>query len=297
MFEPSEIQEFRSLLERAGDAILSVRASGALDQQAKEDSSPVTEADRAANRVITEGLAQLSSHPVVSEESAYSPDLLESRFWLVDPLDGTRDFVAGLDTFVICLALIENRKPVFGMIHSPVLGQTWWALQGSGAFRADARAARQSGVADACAGSGLGAGSGAGAAPIGFGAAASAQPISNRSTRNGLIALGSRSHGSSRMKEFLDRAGVASLERLGSALKFCRIAQGDADLYIRFGPTYEWDTAAGQIILEESGCRLLDLQTGEPMVYGKESVLNGGFVASRADVDVMQLVREAQAKR
>jgi 3'(2'), 5'-bisphosphate nucleotidase len=221
---------------------------------AKGDDSPLTQADLASNEIILDGLRCLTNEEIVSEES--DPHLVEAgrlgeRFWLVDPLDGTRDFVARRDTFVVCIGLIENGEPALGVIHSPVLNTTWWAVKGAGAFREEER-------------------------------------IMNRSMRTELIAAGSRSTTSERMQKFMDLAHVAEVHRYGSALKFCKLAEGEIDLYPRFGLIHDWDTAAGQIIAEEAGCKVIEIASEQVLGYRKPGFIHrGGFVASRADLDIV----------
>ncbi|MEK7358304.1 MAG: 3'(2'),5'-bisphosphate nucleotidase CysQ [Bdellovibrionota bacterium] len=245
------IDEIRTMAEAAGREILAYYRRGDWTVTNKVDDSPLTQADLAANQIITSGLAKISKDPVISEESDLRSFGDSTRFWLVDPLDGTRDFVAKLDTFAVLIALIENSKPVLGLIHSPVTGETWWAMKGKGAF-----------------------------GPTG------ARIHNSRTNRDELFAAGSRSMPSERMQQFLDHFKVKEVDRFGSALKFCKVAQGDFDLYPRFGPTNEWDTAAGQIICEESGCKVIDISTQVPITYGKPGFLNKGFIASRQDLDI-----------
>lgn len=252
------IDELRRLAEKAGKEILTIYRRGNWDTSEKLDSSPITSADLAANEILVPGLRELSSEPIVSEESAPEELNGSNRFWLVDPLDGTRDFIAKLDTFVVSIGLIENHYPILGVIHSPVTGETWWAERGKGAF------------------------------------GPSGQRLKNQEMRVQLIAAGSRSMPSERMQMFYDHFSIQEIRRFGSALKFCRLAEGEVDLYPRFGPTSEWDTAAGQIISEEAGCKVLDLATGERLRYGKPGFINqGGFMASRVDLDIVGSLRRA----
>lgn len=240
------------LAELAGEAITQIAGTGRWRRSEKPDSSPVTEADLAAHDVLVAGLRKLSDLTVISEEDSIEtqkvrPAELE-RFWLVDPLDGTRDFVAGRDSYVTCVALIENKQPVFGIIHAPKTRATWWAVRGAGCFGPDG------------------------------------ERVVNHSTRHELLAVGSRSMPSERMQELYKNFAINSIDRFGSALKFCKVADGTYDIYPRLGPTSEWDTAAGQIILEEAGCKFIDLTTQAPMSYGKPQFKNSGFIAARGDL-------------
>lgn len=231
------------LAEEAGRAILKFFRKGDWSVTAKADDSPVTQADLASNKIITEALEKLALAPVISEENDPQSKRVSDRYWLVDPLDGTKEFIAGRETFVVSIGLIENGFPIFGVIHAPVLNETFWAVKGNGAHGPRGR-------------------------------------LFNQSQRTALIAAGSRSLQLEELAH-LDLP-IADVQKIGSALKFCRLASGDIDLYPRFGPTGEWDTAAGQILCEEAGCEVLDLSTGERLRYGKPQFLNShGFFASR----------------
>jgi 3'(2'), 5'-bisphosphate nucleotidase len=224
--------------KEAGREILRVYASDFAVTH-KDDRSPVTAADHAAQDVILARLAA-TGIPVVSEEHPL-PDTAAPRFWLVDPLDGTKEFVARNDEFSVNIALVEDRFPVLGVIHAPVTDVTWGA--------ADGRAARDG------------------------------TPIEARPAPERLVVIHSRSHvNSAKLAAFLDGTQVAERRIAGSATKFCFVAQGDADLYPRLGPTSEWDTAAGQAILEAAGGSVRDLD-GRRLSYGKPSFLNPSFAA------------------
>jgi 3'(2'), 5'-bisphosphate nucleotidase len=234
----------------AGEAIMRVYAT-AFDVQQKTDNTPVTEADLASERII---LAMLSEAfpdiPIASEELVEAEGLppWAARFWAVDPLDGTKEFVARNGEFAVCIALIEDGVPALGVLHGPALGITY-AANGPGT------ATRQRN----------------GGAP---------EPIRARTpTSDGLVVIHSRSHENSRrLAEFLPSYPVRERMKCGSALKFGVIASGEADFYPRFGTTMEWDTAAGQAILEAAGGRVETL-AGAPLTYGKPGLKNDGFLA------------------
>ena len=238
------------LARSAGAAILAVYRRD-FDVELKDDRSPLTEADLASHHLLVDGLSALSpSLPVLSEESAEqipaSERLRWSRYWLVDPLDGTREFVKRNDEFTINIALIEDHQPVFGLVYAPALDELAWALRGQGAWllRNGERVALHA----------------------------------RRVPASPVIAI-SRSHASAQTQAVLDAIGTHETLAAGSALKFIRLAQGVADLYPRMGPTSEWDTAAGQCVLEEAGGRLLDF-AGVPFHYNRgDSLLNPGFLA------------------
>jgi len=236
----------------AGAAILEVYAAETAAAQSKQDGSPVTLADLAAHRVIHRELqAWLPDCPVVSEEDDGSQAHRQGRgrFWLIDPLDGTKEFIARNGEFTVNIALIEDGRAVWGAVYAPVLDAMYWGGSGLGAFRSVA------GVT----------------VPIQVGADASGGPCR---------VVASKSHLNPETPAFIDRLGPVSLVQAGSSLKFCRVAEGGADIYPRLAPTCEWDTAAAQAVLEGAGGAVLDLQ-GQALRYGKADVLNPSFIATR----------------
>jgi 3'(2'), 5'-bisphosphate nucleotidase len=250
--------QLRKLAEEAGRSILriyeaSASAGGADGMVAlKGDQSPVTQADLAAHRVICEGLARLTPDiPVVSEEhEAPQPHRCSTgAFWLVDPLDGTREFLARNGEFTVNIALVLDGEPVWGVVHAPVPGLMYWGGVGSGAFR----------------------GQGDRFEPI------RVQPAVTPGMRFRIVA--SKSHLNAETSRFIEALGCAELVQAGSSLKFCRVAEGSADVYPRLGPTCEWDTAAAQAVLEAAGGHVYDM-AGARLRYGKADVLNPHFVAS-----------------
>lgn len=237
------------LAARAGAVILDIRARG-FRTHAKSDASPVTEADHAAEVLILTGLREATPDiPVVAEEeiaAGHEPRDADS-FWLVDPLDGTREFVAGGEDFVVCIGLVRGRRPVLGVIGHPVSGELFGGIVGDGAWKRDA----------------------AGQRPI----AARHVPAA------GLVVVGSRRHGDdTKLKRHLHGQLVASMQPMSSALKFCRVAEGAADLYVRLGPTMEWDTAAGQALLEAAGGTVQLIGGDGALQYGKPGWRNPDFV-------------------
>ncbi|KAF1709307.1 3'(2'),5'-bisphosphate nucleotidase [Pseudoxanthomonas kalamensis DSM 18571] len=239
-----------ALAGEAAEAILAVYDSD-FSVEEKADRSPLTEADMAAHRIIVQGLQKLTPDwPVLSEEAADIPWEERSEwptYWLVDPLDGTREFVKRNGEFTVNIALIENHQPVFGVVLAPVTGALWHAQQGQSAFRRD-------GETDTVL-------------------------RTRRPALPPLRVAASRSHRDARTEALL--AGMGEIERvgLGSSLKFCRIAEGGLDAYPRFGPTSEWDTAAAQCILEAAGGALL-APDGRAFRYNRrETLLNGDFIA------------------
>lgn len=240
-----------ALARLAAERILAIYAT-AFDVERKADASPLTAADLAAHECIVEGLEALTPDiPVLSEESAdLVPELLRrswQRYWLVDPLDGTREFVKRNGEFTVNIALIEDGNAVFGVIQQPVTGALWHGQPGVGAFRRE----HDADVALHC-----------------------RQPATPP-----LRVAGSRSHQVARSEAFIAQMGEVETLGMGSSLKFCLIAEGQMDVYPRFGPTSEWDTAAGQAIVEGAGGVVLDPQ-GRPFRYNqRDTLLNGNFIA------------------
>lgn len=262
------LQRITAIAGAAGEAILEVYGSDFAVQH-KDDRSPLTAADLAAQTVIARGLATLDEVlPVISEEARASDWEVRktwSRYWLVDPLDGTREFVKRNGEFTVNIALIDHHRPVLGVVLAPVSGETYVAERGNGAWMRS------------------------GDAPW--------QPIRTRALCNPPMVAGSRSHGGT---------GEALLEQLlggtytslpmGSSLKFCLIARATADVYLRRGPTSEWDTAAAQCVLEEAGGVVLDLD-GAPLRYNEsDSLLNPEFIAV-GDVDIDWAGRLAKSEK
>jgi len=238
------------LVVKAGHAILAVNRH-AMKVEGKLDGSPVTEADLAADRIIAEGLAQLAPDvPALSEERVQSAELpFRGSFFLVDPLDGTKEFVAGRAEYTVNVALVTEGTPLLGIIGAPALGWLWRGLVGRGAERLRLSEA------------GVGA----------------PEPIHTRpSPKRGeaWIAAVSRSHGDARTEAFIALRPGAVREKLGSAVKFGRLAEGAADVYPRLAPTSEWDVAAGCAVVTAAGGKVTDAD-GRPLRFGAP---HGGFI-------------------
>jgi 3'(2'), 5'-bisphosphate nucleotidase len=236
------IEPLTDLVARAGAAILSVNRR-TMTSSGKADGSPVTEADLAADRVIAEGLARLLPEiPSLSEERIHPAKLpYTGSFFLIDPLDGTREFMAGRDEFTVNLALVTGGVPLLGIVGAPALGLIWRGLVGRGAERLTIA-----------------------------GGAGSTEPIHTRpipAPGKPWIAAVSRSHGDSRTEAFIDSRPNAVRQIAGSAIKFCRVAEGGADIYPRLAPTHEWDVAAGHAVLTAAGGKVTD-STGAALRFG-----------------------------
>lgn len=249
------------------DALKNIaRAAGALELQyfhsgtdtiEKQDGSPVTVADREAEELILKGLKDLAPDiPVVAEESVAAgkiPDISSGRFWLVDPLDGTKEFISGSGEFTVNIALLEDFTPVLGVIYAPVVDEMYTGVAGVGCTFMTGKGPEEK--------------------------------IAVRGApEEGLTVVSSKSHGDpDKLSAFLDGKKIAGHATRGSSLKFCAVASGRADIYPRFGPTCEWDTAAGDAILRAAGGSVTELD-GTPLRYGKSDAkfLNPEFIARAA---------------
>ena len=246
-------QQAKALLDiarTAGQAILEVYHQDFSVQQ-KDDSSPLTAADLASHQIIVRRLGELEPDtPILSEEGADIPYSIRNqwqRYWLIDPLDGTREFVKRNGEFTVNIALIENGCPVVGVVHVPVTGVSYIGQSDQGAWK--------------------------------IGADGNIQPIRVCAERQAKARVaGSRSHAGDSLQRFLDRLGEHEIVSMGSSLKLCLVAEGVADIYPRLGPTSEWDTAAAQAVVEAAGGTVTDTQL-RPLRYNtKDSLLNPYFL-------------------
>ncbi|HEY8537413.1 MAG TPA: 3'(2'),5'-bisphosphate nucleotidase CysQ [Steroidobacteraceae bacterium] len=240
-----------AIARQAGAKILEVYRQP-LDVTTKADESPLTIADLRSHETIVRGLINLEpALPILSEEAntvAYETRAQWRAFWLVDPLDGTKEFLKRNDEFTVNIALIEDHVPALGVVYVPATDAIYWGGSGIGAFRQIARE------------------------PI------EAIHVCSRAPRKVRV-VGSRSHANDTLAKNLPRLGEHELVQVGSSIKFCAIAEGRADVYPRFGPTSEWDTAAAQAVVEGAGGLVLDAE-GAPLRYNtKESLINPHFVA------------------
>lgn len=234
---------------------MDVYRADALTWTLKGDASPLCQADLQSHAILTRGLDALTpAMTIVSEEddAAAAARPISGQFWLLDPLDGTKEFISRNDEFTVNVALVEDGRPVLGVVVAPALGQTYWGAQATGAFRADA----------------------AGVAAIRAVKPAAAGP---------LRVVASKSHLNGQTQAFIAGLGPCELVQAGSSLKICRVAEGAAHIYPRLGPTCEWDTAAAQAVLEAAGGSVRTV-SGEALCYGKTEVLNPFFIASAPGV-------------
>lgn len=219
---------------------------GSYKKTLKEDNSPLTDADRASHQIIIEGLDRIAPGiPVVSEEGDIIPHAIRKDwpyFFLIDPLDGTREFVQNVDEFAVNIALIHQNQPIMGLIHAPVTGVTHLAERGCGAFQ--------------------------------VGKASAQMPLTKNSGEKVVVVTSRRD--SPGLERLLSKIPDVGIRRMGSSLKFCLVAEGNADFYPRLIPSMEWDTAAGSIIVEESGGKVCET-LGDLMLYNRENLVNPPF--------------------
>ncbi|MEZ4485095.1 MAG: 3'(2'),5'-bisphosphate nucleotidase CysQ [Syntrophotaleaceae bacterium] len=248
--EPRIFEQVCAIARKAGAAIMEVY-NGEITVEMKDDRSPLTAADKAAHEVIVAGLQELTPDiPILSEEGKNSPFEVRknwSCFWLVDPLDGTKEFIKRNGEFTVNIALIEDQAPVFGVVYVPVQDTLYWGGQKQGAWRQAGQGAMK---------------------PI---------HVREPDLEKGLTVVMSRSHPSPELEEYLKTIPVADPLCVGSSLKLCAVAEGRADLYPRLGPTMEWDTGAGQAVVEGAGGSVRRPE-GMSLVYNKENLLNPHFL-------------------
>lgn len=252
MSEQEFLAPLVEIARRAGQRILAIYDTE-FDVTEKGDNSPLTQADLAAHHEIVAGLRELTPDlPILSEESAEIPwgeRRHWDRYWLVDPLDGTKEFIKRNGEFTVNIALIENGKPVVGVVHVPVKGATYTGADGTGAFKREGDGVQ---------------------VPIHVKTPAHAVPR----------VVASRSHRGPEVDAYLEKLGQHEIVSMGSSLKLCLIAQGKADVYPRLGPTSEWDTAAAHAVVEAAGGAVVEATSGEPLRYNrKETLLNPYFIA------------------
>ncbi len=247
---PLPIDDLLQLARKAGAAILEVYNTD-FDVERKQDDSPLTQADLASHHTIVEALQRLTPEiPVLSEESSSIPFETRSswqRYWLIDPLDGTKEFIKRNGEFTVNIALIEEDRPTLGVVFAPVLDRLYYGSDSEGAWLQNGtEAPRQIQVA--------------------------------AQRRTPALVAGSRSHAGESLQRYLHNLGEHELVSMGSSLKLCLVAEGEADLYPRLGPTSEWDTAAAQAVVEAAGGRVTTLDM-QPLRYNtKDSLLNPEFL-------------------
>ena len=250
MYYSSILSDVIRLADEASEKVLHIYQSD-FKVNYKEDQSPITAADMASHDIIVRGLRQISRDiPILSEEGAQAPwEERKSwrRFWLIDPIDGTKDFTQRTGEFTVNIAMIEDGEPVMGVVTAPALKEAFWGIKGEGAHMRD-RTGRT-------------------------------HRIRVAEPRETLRVVASKNHLNDETRAFIDALGPHEVVQAGSSLKLCRIAEGHADIYPRMGPTCEWDTAAAHAVLLAAGGKVQTVE-GQPLTYGKEDVLNPYFVAA-----------------
>lgn len=251
------VDEVKKIALEAGQVIMDIYADeDSFGVEMKSDDSPLTRADRMANDVIVRGLEQLDEqYPIISEENkqlSYSERQHFTKVWMVDPLDGTKEFIKRNGEFTVNIALIDSNRPVMGVVYVPATGDMYWASEGEGAYR------ESEGVTT----------------PL------YANEFSM--TDGGLRVVCSRSHLGEATQAYIDELADPQTVSKGSSLKFLIISEGGAELYPRLAPTMEWDTAAADIILTESGGSVVQHGSDQPVQYNKENLLNPHFIAAGA---------------
>ena len=244
----------KRIAKSAGDKILEIYADvDSFEIESKADHSPLTRADKSANDIIVKGLEALSlSYPIISEENKmveYQDRKDYTRYWLVDPLDGTKEFIKRNGDFTVNIALVENGHVIMGVVYVPVTDEMYWGMKELGAYLEK------------------------------DGLVTTLQATTFTMKDKGLRVVCSRSHINDETKTFIDALEAPVAVSRGSSLKFLLMARGAAEVYPRLGPTMEWDTAAAQIILEEAGGEIVQYETGKKMIYNKENLLNPYFIA------------------
>ena len=253
MLSDLRISDILHLIERAGKEIVKIYHQGDYNIKIKSDDSPVTRADLASDKIIKSGLEIITPRiPVFSEETKDIDFRIRSKWnplWILDPLDGTKEFIAKNDEFCISLALVSHNMPIAGFIYAPVTTEMWMASKGEGSFKiTEGKMIRLPFL-----------------------------------TPSGTYRINiSRSHHSEKEEEWIEnfrKENEAVIAIFGSAIKFCKIAEGISDIYPKFSRIHEWDIAAGHLIIEESGGKIIETKTGKPPVYNKESYFQPPFIA------------------
>ncbi|MFC3613509.1 3'(2'),5'-bisphosphate nucleotidase CysQ [Lutimaribacter marinistellae] len=256
------IPVIRRLALEAGDKIMEIYEADDFDVKAKSDASPVTEADEAADALISDGLrAAFPDMMLVTEEQAASHTQSGSTFLIVDPLDGTKEFINRRGDFTVNIALVEDGVPTRGVVYAPAKGRMFFT-------GADGRTVEETGALHKDTPGDL-------------------RPLSVSTPDNGaLMVVASKSHRDQATDDYIGKYSVKDSKSAGSSLKFCLVATGEADLYPRLGRTMEWDTAAGHAVLAGAGGKVVRFDTHEPLTYGKDGFANPFFIAYAPGVDL-----------
>ena len=247
--DPKLLKALQQLVHQAGEAIMQVYQTADFGIETKKDDSPVTKADLDAHYLLVDGLAKLTPHiAIVSEEDPASQIVPQTHncYWLIDPLDGTKEFINRNGQFTVNLALIEDNASSFGFVSTPIDQTLYWGGKHLGTWRLRDDSIEQ---------------------------------LQTQAHQSPKRVVASKSHLNDATRDFITNLGPTTLVQAGSSLKLLRIAEGEADIYPRLAPTCEWDTAAAQAVLEGAGGKVTQVD-GSPMEYGKDNILNPSFVAS-----------------
>ena len=251
MLSKRDILNINNIVYKAGSAVLEIYDTD-FDVETKSDNSPLTIADKKSHQIIVSGLKKLYPDiPILSEEgkdTEYSERRKWDTFWLVDPIDGTKEFIKKNGEFTINIALIKNNYPIFGSVYAPYLKELYWASEGLGSWKSENKKPEL-------------------------------QIFTNSNDKKNRIVI-SRSHPNEKVTDFISKYDSYELIRMGSSLKLCCIAEGKADIYPRLGPTSEWDIGAAQCIVEEAGGNVLEYDTNVRLSYNKKNILNPFFIVS-----------------
>lgn len=264
-FSNADFSVIRRACLEAGRAIMEIYSREDFGMRVKSDNSPLTDADLAADRIIYEALhAQFPGEVIIAEERAESHGARAQNFFIVDPLDGTKEFLKRGGDFTVNIGYVEAGNPVFGMVYAPAISRLFYT-QGGAAVEEIAQAGAQHGFSPDMAGE--------------------VKVIQTRASDNdALEVIASKSHRDAATDEYIARYKVAGFASAGSSLKFCLIASGEADLYPRLGPTMEWDTAAADALIRAAGGETLNFDTLAPLAYGKEGFKNPFFIVKSKHV-------------
>lgn len=244
------INQLIKVVKLVNQEILNIYDSDDYSIEIKDDMSPVTRADIASHEILIKELKKILDIPVMSEESIplYEQRRYWDKFWMIDPLDGTKDFIKKNGGFTVNIALLEKNIPILGVVSIPVSGDIYYAIKDSGAYKNGER-------------------------------------IYNNSIRKELIGADSNFHSTDLIQEFFKKYHIKDIRKIGSSIKLCKLAEGIIDVYPRLNGTKEWDTAAAHIIANEAGCKLIDVETKKELTYNKEDYRNNYFIASRNDLE------------
>lgn len=248
-FFNENIKKVIEVTKLASESIMKIYNKNNFEINYKTDKSPLTEADLYANNIIIDQLKIFSNYPIITEESPVEFEIRKNwkKFWMVDPLDGTKDFISKTGEFTVNISLISNDLPILGVVCVPKTGEIYFAINKGGAFKNGIK-------------------------------------IFNKSNRKNLIGADSKFHSSDQTRTFFTQKNIKKIEKYGSSIKLCKLAEGAIDVYPRFNGTKEWDTAASHIILKEAGCKIIDIKTKKELTYNKETFKNNHFIACRNDL-------------